>query len=234
MVQSGAVRLTAADNDVTGIHTACSVILTAHRGVDDPLVGHGAVDGDTPDLAGVVLEGEEEAVGGRVGGAPEGCGRAALRGRVCQVAELAHDGEGAGGAVPAQEEGGEVLDADGPQVTAAGAGDVGPVADGVAAGAGEYRAIDQGAVAGRAGVKVVLIKVGAARRDPVLAVLVDVARVEQAAGRARELVDGGDVLRGAVGEDADDLEVVRRVSALAHGVEVVLSGIIAHGVDGAG
>ncbi|KAK7455379.1 hypothetical protein Landi51_02582 [Colletotrichum acutatum] len=79
-----------------------------------------------------------------------------------------------------------------------------PVTDGVATGTAELATIDKTSVICGARSEVVLIEVGATSGDPVLAILIDVARVEQA---GCELADRSDIRTRAVGQDADDFEV---------------------------
>ncbi|KXH25424.1 hypothetical protein CNYM01_02693 [Colletotrichum nymphaeae SA-01] len=79
-----------------------------------------------------------------------------------------------------------------------------PVTDCVTTGTSELATSDETSVICGARSEVVLIEVGTTSGDPVLAVLVDVARVEQA---GCELADRSNIRTRAVGQDADDLEV---------------------------
>ncbi|KXH30039.1 hypothetical protein CSIM01_00753 [Colletotrichum simmondsii] len=79
-----------------------------------------------------------------------------------------------------------------------------PVTDCVTTGTAELATSDETSVICGARSEVVLIEVGTTSGDPILAVLVDVARVEQA---GCELADRSNIRTCAVGQDANDLEV---------------------------
>ncbi|KAK1475817.1 hypothetical protein CTAM01_15634 [Colletotrichum tamarilloi] len=103
-----------------------------------------------------------------------------------------------------------------------------PVTDCVTAGTGELATSDETSVICGARSEVVLIEVGTTSGDPILAVLVDVARVEQA---GCELADRSDIRTRAVGQDANDLEVEEVLVLLLLELEELLVEVVVRDED---